>query len=506
MPSKSAAATTDRHRRPRGSLSRDEILRGALFILEHEGLDGLSMPALAKQLGAGVTSIYWYFRTKDDLLAAVAENVTNAVAQQLPMIGEGPWDEELVRYFVAYRRIMHTRPVYREVMVYHPAMFRRYVMTATLPQIETALKMLVNTGLSPIQASDSFAACTDFARGFISIEHSRDVEPVETDDTLPSSVLNDYSSLTPAQKIAAIYGLDDQTYEAGIRILVDGIRAEGTRAKSTRRRPVSPSPSTSATFNRALQEPPVPVPPPPKRKTRRPRGSLSREEILTVAEQLIESSGLRALSMPILAKQLGAGVTSIYWYFRSKDDLLVALAERVTARLYEEMPAGDDDEPWDQMLLRFFTAYRAELQRSPVYLELAMIRPRFVFSQPGILPLVTGTIDRQVTSLGRAGLTPLQAARVYQTCSTYTLSFAMLAHGFDDGGYDSEFRAGINRAEFPVFAELANTKGGLSKGERQFQAGIRMLVDGTAAIIEHKAKAPAKGKARAAVTSKRRKA
>ena len=102
-PTKRAEATTTRRRRPRGSLSREEILRGTLVVLERDGLDGLSMPALAKQLGAGVTSIYWYFRTKDDLMSAVAESVTNEVAKQLPIVGTDPWNEELVRYFVAFR-------------------------------------------------------------------------------------------------------------------------------------------------------------------------------------------------------------------------------------------------------------------------------------------------------------------------------------------------------------------------------------------------------------------
>src|ERR1700734_3509682 len=70
------------------------------------------------------------------------------------------------------------------------------------------------------------------------------------------------------------------------------------------------------------------------RSTRRPRGSLSREEILDGARELVEAHGLQQLSMPALAKQLKSGVTSIYWYFRSKDDLLEALTDRVTRDMY----------------------------------------------------------------------------------------------------------------------------------------------------------------------------
>ena len=36
-------------------------------------IDNLSMPVLAKHLDVGVTSIYWYFRRKDDLLDAMTD-------------------------------------------------------------------------------------------------------------------------------------------------------------------------------------------------------------------------------------------------------------------------------------------------------------------------------------------------------------------------------------------------------------------------------------------------
>ncbi len=38
-------------------------------------IDNLSMPQLARHLDVGVTSIYWYFRRKDELLDAMTERV-----------------------------------------------------------------------------------------------------------------------------------------------------------------------------------------------------------------------------------------------------------------------------------------------------------------------------------------------------------------------------------------------------------------------------------------------
>src|SRR5271168_1493138 len=89
-------------RRARGSLSREEILDAAQELVEAQGLQQLSMPALAKQLKSGVTSIYWYFRSKDDLLEALTDRVTRDMYLKLPPIGDGAWDDELVDYFTAF--------------------------------------------------------------------------------------------------------------------------------------------------------------------------------------------------------------------------------------------------------------------------------------------------------------------------------------------------------------------------------------------------------------------
>ena len=62
------ASDDTRARRQRGSLSEEEILDGAHALIARGGLDALSMPALARELAAGVTSIYWYFRNKEELL------------------------------------------------------------------------------------------------------------------------------------------------------------------------------------------------------------------------------------------------------------------------------------------------------------------------------------------------------------------------------------------------------------------------------------------------------
>jgi AcrR family transcriptional regulator len=62
-----------RTRRSDGELSRTRILDAATEIAAERGYDGTSMGAVSVKCGLPASSIYWHFKDKDDLLAAVIE-------------------------------------------------------------------------------------------------------------------------------------------------------------------------------------------------------------------------------------------------------------------------------------------------------------------------------------------------------------------------------------------------------------------------------------------------
>ena len=59
--------------------------------------------------------------------------------------------------------------------------------------------------------------------------------------------------------------------------------------------------------------------------------ALSREHIVDAAMTILRSYGLASLSMRNLAKNLGVQPGALYWHVKSKQDLLVLLAERILA-------------------------------------------------------------------------------------------------------------------------------------------------------------------------------
>jgi len=67
---------TRERRGPRDQgLSRDQIIRAAMELLDEDGLDALSMRKLGARLGAGATSLYWHVANKDELLELVMDEV-----------------------------------------------------------------------------------------------------------------------------------------------------------------------------------------------------------------------------------------------------------------------------------------------------------------------------------------------------------------------------------------------------------------------------------------------
>lgn len=101
-------------RGPRPGLSLDQITAEAIAIADAEGIGALTMPALAKRLGAGTMSLYRYVPGKDELIALMIDRAVGVVPE-LP----GTWREaiqvwalELHRTFFRHRWLLEvvTRP------------------------------------------------------------------------------------------------------------------------------------------------------------------------------------------------------------------------------------------------------------------------------------------------------------------------------------------------------------------------------------------------------------
>lgn len=79
-----------RRKRADGELSRERILDAATEIAAERGYEGTSIGLVSKKCGLPASSIYWHFKDKDDLIAAVIERsfADWFAAWQLPEHGD----------------------------------------------------------------------------------------------------------------------------------------------------------------------------------------------------------------------------------------------------------------------------------------------------------------------------------------------------------------------------------------------------------------------------------
>jgi AcrR family transcriptional regulator len=104
--------------RTRSDLDRDDkrqqILDRAEQQLRAGGFDGLSLAAIARELGVAQNTLYWYFPSKDELFVAVFRHVSERAAERRPPAGATPeeqaiWLFDELEAMGPIRLALHTR-------------------------------------------------------------------------------------------------------------------------------------------------------------------------------------------------------------------------------------------------------------------------------------------------------------------------------------------------------------------------------------------------------------
>ncbi|MFF3965457.1 TetR/AcrR family transcriptional regulator [Streptomyces griseorubiginosus] len=200
--------------RPRKPLlSTDRIVETARALVDTEGLSGLSTRRLAAELGVSGPSLYNHFRTKDEILEAVADSVSAQV--DLSMFQDGrPWRTALHDWAVSYRSALRDHPNIVPVLAQGPG--RR---PAGLRLADAVYGAMVDAGWPPAQATSIGAlmryfimgsALGSFAGGFVDDASAYD----------PA----DYPHLGQAHLLAEQQEkIDERAFETGLRALLDGL-------------------------------------------------------------------------------------------------------------------------------------------------------------------------------------------------------------------------------------------------------------------------------------------
>jgi AcrR family transcriptional regulator len=140
---------------PRGSLTRELLVRESLRLLDKDGVAGFSLPKLGRALGADPTAIYRHFASKDDLVLAIAE----------ALIEEGLSGLEPSECWIGTLRELARRA--RRMSLAHPAAasltnYRTTQGPAEMRAVDMIIGALHQAGYTGKEAAVTYRAFGDF--------------------------------------------------------------------------------------------------------------------------------------------------------------------------------------------------------------------------------------------------------------------------------------------------------------------------------------------------------
>jgi AcrR family transcriptional regulator len=217
---------TKRPRRERGSLNPDDIVAGAFELAEEISIDNLSMPLLGKHLGVGVTSIYWYFRKKEELLNAMTDRALRQYAFETPFIGAGDWRDTLRKHAQTMRQTFLGNPILCDLILIRSALSEKAARLGG-KQTERVIASLVEAGFSLENAVETYSRVQLHVHGFVVLQRlsdkNRELSPEST--AYYENVIIDPET-TPLLAQAAAKGYhsgapDDRNFEHGLDSILD---------------------------------------------------------------------------------------------------------------------------------------------------------------------------------------------------------------------------------------------------------------------------------------------
>ena len=242
-----------------------------------------------------------------------------------------------------------------------------------------------------------------------------------------------------------------------------------------------------------------------EKRPRRERGSINPEDIIKGAFELAESIGIDNVSMPLLGRHLGVGVTSIYWYFRKKDDLLNAMTDRALRQYVFATPYVEAKD-WRETLRNHARTMRTTFLGNPILCDLILIRSAL---SPRAARLGVAAVEKAIESLAEAGLSPEDAFSTYSAVSVHVRGSVVLQRLYDknrstaEGPGDFEEAMIIDAEAAPLLAKVTEKGHRIgASDEKNFEYGLDCILDHAGRLIEERSTRPAQR--RKATTARRK--
>ena len=241
----------DPDRRPQ--LTRQRVVAEALAVIAHDGIQAMTMRALAARLGVVPGAVYHHVGNKQQLQDLVLDGVLAEV--DFPTGPSLAWTEQL--------KILATR--LRQVLEAHPGVAgilktRDPLGPHSLALAEAFLSPLQTAGFADREAGLAFFLLVDYTIGFTVSSPRTSVNEQRVRDQAIRSQLHEFFRSLPPDRFPALVALGehvwvdnrDQRFTAGLQVLVDGL--EHAR-RSPHRPALGGRPTTTTRTTRGRQHP-----------------------------------------------------------------------------------------------------------------------------------------------------------------------------------------------------------------------------------------------------------
>jgi AcrR family transcriptional regulator len=196
----------------------------ALRIVEERGFSGLTMRALATELGLSPMAVYHHVRSKDELVRLAADSVLRQV--EMPGPEHGDWAAQIL--------LLNQR--YRAAHLRYPGMTPRQLRTGLTDNgriiVGQVLQLLLDAGFDEHETAYAFATLNSYFYGRVwtnefALVGLSDFEDDDVDGGLLAFVAHAHASESAIGAFTA-YLTEASKNECdnwGLEILLDGLRA-----------------------------------------------------------------------------------------------------------------------------------------------------------------------------------------------------------------------------------------------------------------------------------------
>jgi AcrR family transcriptional regulator len=214
--------------KPRGSLSRERVLRAAIAQADAGGLEALSMRTLAETLDVAPMALYRHVANKDDLIDAMVDVVFGEIG---PPSGAGDWRDAMRRRAISVRDALMRHRWAIGLME-----SRRHPGPANLRHHDAVIGRLRAAGFDMAMTAHAYSVLDAYIYGFaltkLNLPFEGGADVAETaEQMLEPFPANEYPNLVEFITQHAMqpgYDYGDE-FETGLDLILDGLeQARGT--------------------------------------------------------------------------------------------------------------------------------------------------------------------------------------------------------------------------------------------------------------------------------------